>query len=372
MINGIDTFQVITYIIFSTLLTGVIAFPLIALLYKFDIVRHFDVDFSALIESRKEKAGTPIMGGLMIILPIAFMNLIANFDTFTDIPIVIFVLSALLGGIDDVLNIYGKARKLRPLSRVRKLIAVHKSQFMRFKLVLTYPWAFYSRLVHVFESHPGKGLFAHERLLVQTALGLLLGYWFFTSGVVLDPGFVWLPFIGGINISFLVIPFATFTLVAMTNAVNITDGMDGLSAGILLPAFGGFLVIATLEGNTSMALLTGTVIGSLVMYLYFNVAPARVQMGDVGAFALGSLLTTAAFALDKPILLLAFGLPFVIEIASVVIQSIYRRFFGRRFFRMAPLHHHFELLGWSEEKVVMRFWLFAIASMLLGVWIYFL
>lgn len=368
-IFDINVFNIITTLIVANIVSFILAFPIIGALYKFKIVRHIDVDFSALIESRKDKVGTPIMGGLIFVLPIIVFTLFLNFNSQTDIPILIFAVMALLGGIDDVLNIYGKARRMRTLSRVRKLIMVHKSKLVRFKYILAFPWYVYARLIHIFESNPGKGLFGHEKFLIQIILGTVLGYWVYSTGTGSE---LWIPLLGSINIGILVIPFSIAAVLGMTNAVNFTDGLDGLSAGIAFISLCGFLLISILENNSEIALLTSTSIGALVTYLYFNIPPARVQMGDIGSFSLGSLLTVIAFSLGKPLLLLIMGLPYVVEFMSVIVQSIYRRIFGRRLISMAPLHHHLEMIGWSEEKVVMRFWLFTIISVIFGIWMYFI
>ena len=160
--------------------------------------------------------------------------------------------------------------------------------------------------------------------------------------------------------------------------------MDGLAAGMLLPSFTALFIIAfyqevyfKLENGinidiTPFSLLTVSVIGSLITYLYFNIPPARFQMGDVGSLALGALLATIAFALRVPMLLLIIGAPFVAEVSSSLIQAISRRVLGRRIFKMAPLHHHFEMIGWSEEKVTMRAWLLSAVCAVLGLLVYFL
>jgi len=157
----------------------------------------------------------------------------------------------------------------------------------------------------------------------------------------------------------------------MTNAVNLADGMDGLAANELITSFFGFLIIAIVRGDVRIEFLITTVIGSLLAYLYFNIPPARFQMGDVGSLALGTLLAAIAFILGEPLLLLIISLPFAITLISVVIQGMGRRILGRRIFAMAPIHYHFQLkYGWSEEKVVMRFTLFSIILMVIGLWVF--
>jgi phospho-N-acetylmuramoyl-pentapeptide-transferase len=361
-------YNLVTFMLISTIFAGIVAVPIINILYYFKVTRKIEVDFSTLIEDRKTKYGTPIMGGLIFILTILLVNYIFNFNIFTRIPLNILVISALLGAVDDLLNIFGNPRKFRNLDRTLKLIKVHRSIWVRLLHIIMLPWTLYVTIGHMFESNPGTGLRAHEKLLVQAIIGFVLGLWVFN----LFGGFLWIPLLGTFNIGYFIIPFAMFTFVAMVNAVNITDGMDGLAAGIVLIDLMGFMMIAYITSLYSTAFLAISAAGALTTYLYFNISPARVQMGDTGSFALGALLTVIAFSVGKPVLLLFIGLPFILEIGSTVIQSISRRLFGRRIFQMAPLHHHFEMIGWREDKVVIRFWLFAVACSLIGLWVSFL
>lgn len=360
---------VITVIVLAVSLSFLLAFPIISFLYRFKIVRNLDVDFSVLIESRKHKVGTPIMGGLIVVLTVIILNLTLNFGEITAIPILLFILLAIVGGFDDVLNLFGQKRKVRTFGRTLKLIKVHKQTSAKIKLFVALPWIAFQRVMHIFESHPGKGLFAHERMFFQVASAVIFTIWFLRNTP--DPQQVDLPLFGLISIGFLIIPLVLTIFLGMINAVNFSDGLDGLSAGMLVNAYVGFLAIAYFENNTSIALLTATVIGGLVTYLYFNVPPARVQMGDIGTYSLGGLLAMIGVILGKPILVFIICFPFVVEVTSTVVQSTIRRLFGRRLFKMAPLHHHFEMMGWSEEKVVMRFWLFSSICTLFGIWVYF-
>ena len=153
------------------------------------------------------------------------------------------------------------------------------------------------------------------------------------------------------------------------NAVNIADGLDGLAGGALITTFLGLTIISWAQGLISFTLLNATVVGALIAYTYFNIKPARFQMGDVGTLGLGSLLAVNIIAMDRTILIPIFGFIFFIEIISVIIQVFSRRLFGKRFFKMSPLHHHFEFKGWSEEKIVMRFWLVHAFMVIVGIWL---
>jgi len=384
---GLD--EILSFALFSLIISFILAFPIIKLLYKFGIVRHLEVDFSVLVDARKSKYGIPIMGGLIVIIPILILNLFFSPVGFVKLSMLVFGISALLGALDDVLNIYGRERKIRKFYRTLKLIKVHKNYFYRIYLFIILPWIIFARIFYILGSNPGKGLFAHEKIVVQLLISLCVAFWLYTK--VNAPSEVWIPFFDKIDIGqIFMILLIVIAVIGMTNAVNLADGMDGLSAGLLLPAFGALALISYsqelkilnkfLEINPSpvsymqffpMTLLCASVLGGLVAYLYFNIPPARFQMGDVGSLALGALLAVMAFMARVPLLLPIIGFPFVAEVSSSIIQSVGRRIFGKRIFKMAPLHHHFEMMGWNEEKVVMRFWLMGIVFAIIGLWIYF-
>jgi len=221
-------------------------------------------------------------------------------------------------------------------------------------------------------SNPGSGIQAHEKIIIQSIAGLILGGTLYFLTPLATPEVIKIPLLNlSLNLGILFVPFAWITMLLMTNAVNLADGMDGLVAGQVIIASVGFLIIAILQNDVKIIFLLSTTIGSLIAYLYFNIPPARFQMGDVGSLALGSLLTSVAFTLQQPLLLLIICFPFAITLLSAVIQGIGRRFIGRRIFKMAPIHYHLQLANnWTEEKVVMRLWLFSVICMLLGLFVY--
>jgi phospho-N-acetylmuramoyl-pentapeptide-transferase len=368
----VDYFELLTILLTSTFLSFAIAVPIINLLYALKITRRVEVDFSTVIDQRKQKVGTPIMGGLIFVITILLLNLAFNLNGSTIVPLFVFLLSALLGGLDDVLNIFGTARRVRPLSRINKLIKVHANRFTRAWYLISYPWQAYKAFFYMLGSNPGKGLQAHEKILINSVAGLAVAIWTILLSNWSDPTTLFFPFDIDIDIGTLMWPFIILTVIVVTNAVNLADGMDGLSAGMLIPAFMAFMAIAILKDNSHIAIICASAIGGLISYLYFNIPPARVQMGDVGSLSMGTLLAVIALEMRLPFLLAIIALPFLVEFMSSLMQGIGRRLLGRRIFRMAPLHHHFELIGWPEEKVVMRFWLFSILSAVLGLWIYLL
>jgi phospho-N-acetylmuramoyl-pentapeptide-transferase len=179
------------------------------------------------------------------------------------------------------------------------------------------------------------------------------------------------PFVGDVAIDpRLYVAFAAFAIVAAANGVNITDGLDGLAGGSLIFAYVAFLLIALLNIPTqpNLAFMCAVIIGALLGFLWFNVHPAQIFMGDSGSLALGATLGVTALITGQIFVLPLIGLIFVVETGSVIIQIAYYRVTGgRRIFLMSPLHHHFELLGWDEEKITLRFWIVAILAGLLGV-----
>lgn len=358
----------LTLILMSAFFGFLISPIIINVLYKLKVVRKIETDFSTIVGERYIKAGTPIMGGLIIIITVLVLTAVLNWNNTTFVPIIVFLISALLGGVDDLLNIFGRKRLVKPFHKHLKLALVHKDWKTRIIMFLLIPWSIYKNIWYALGSYPGKGIHAGEKIIVQAITGGIVAWWIIGHLGITS---IWIPFIGSLPLGILLMTiFIIFTVISMSNAVNISDGMDGLSAGLLISSFLAFLVIALLKSNDEIAFLNATVIGALISYLYFNIKPARIEMGDVGSLALGTLLATNAFILDSITLLPIIGLIFVLEIGSSLIQAIYRRVFGRRLFKMAPLHLHFLILGWSEEKIVMRFWLFSIIFALVGIWLF--
>jgi phospho-N-acetylmuramoyl-pentapeptide-transferase len=169
------------------------------------------------------------------------------------------------------------------------------------------------------------------------------------------------------------ISFAAFAIVATTNGVNFTDGLDGLAGGTLIFAFVAYMIIALLNPlpQPNLAIMCALLIGALLGFLWFNVHPAQVFMGDSGSLALGATLAVMALITGQIMLLPLIGIIFVLEVGSDVIQIAAFKLTGKRVFRMAPLHHHFELAGWDEEKITLRFWIVAVLAAMLGVTFFF-
>ena len=360
---------ILFFIIFSCLIAFILAPLIIHLLYKLKIQRKMDLDPSLQANNqRSAKTGTPIMGGLLIIVTILIVTLLFNFEQkFTYVPIGVMCLSAVLGGIDDILNVFGKKRKTRSLKLTLKLIHCHKNKFCRLWLIFTLPWTLFKNAFRILSSHPTRGVLPHEKIILQFLTGVITAWW-----IVFKLGnqwlYIWIPFNGEVYLGYWMIPVVIFTVMFFANAVNISDGLDGLSGGVLLSAFCGLAIISFLQNNSHFAILNASVIGALIAYIYFNIKPARFQMGDVGSLSMGALFAVTAIAQNRLLIIPFFGFIFLIEIISVILQIFWRHILGKRLFRMAPLHHHLECLGWSEEKIVMRFWIINLFMMFLGLW----
>ena len=275
-------------------------------------------------ESHQVKRGTPTMGGLLIIGVVLalFFLLRAGLPPGGIIaPLATLLLVGLLGAFDDYLN-----------------------------------------------AKTGEGISARQKMLWLVVVGVVAAYQI-QNTYAIDS--IAVPFIGSVAIHpVLYIVFAAFAIIAAANGVNITDGLDGLAGGTLVFAFVAFVFVSLLNVPTqpNLALLSALIVGALLGFLWFNVHPAQVFMGDSGSLALGATLAVMALITGQILILPLVGLVFVIETVSVVIQVAYfKATGGRRIFRMSPLHYHYELAGWDEEKITLRFWIVGIIAGLVGV-----
>jgi len=272
--------------------------------------------------SHSTKAGTPTMGGVLIFAMALPITLAANIVERLSIllPLGTIVAAGLLGLTDDLRTIVGRTR---------------------------------------------TGLNKRLKVLLLTVLGLTAALVLYFALEVQD---VKIPWAGEFDLGPGYIPLAVLIIVFTTTAVAISDGLDGLAGGTSALAFLAYGVIALLQEQTFLATFCFTVVGATAGFLWYNSYPAQVFMGDTGALALGSSLAVVALMTGHWLLLPIIGIVFVLEGLSDIIQIGYFRLTGgRRIFRMSPLHHHFELLGWSEPQVVMRFWLLGIVGSLLGI-----
>ena len=273
------------------------------------------------LHANKFTRNIPTMAGVIGIVSITVITLCFNWDRAqTWLPLAALLGGGIVGLLDDIINIRGQGSGVAGLRSSFKFVMV-----ILMSLVLG--WFFYAKL----------------------------GY---TS--------VHIPFAGDIMLGVWIVPLFVLAVVSTGNAVNISDGLDGLAGGLLSVAYMVFGMIALLQGHLMIAGFCFTVVGALLSYLWFNIYPARFFMGDVGSFAFGTSLGVVAMLTNTLFLLPIVGVIFVVEAGSSLIQIIAKRFFHRRVFISAPIHHHLEAKGWPEVKVTMRFWVIACVAGFLG------
>jgi len=209
----------------------------------------------------------------------------------------------------------------------------------------------------------GGGLRARHKLIWLIMIAALGAWWFYYK---LDWNIIHIPGWGDLQIGLWYIPLFIFVIVACANAVNITDGLDGLAGGLLALAFLAFGGIAFVEGKIGLAGFCGSISGALLAFLWFNIYPARFFMGDTGSLALGATLGVVAMLTNSVLALPIIALVFVVETLSVILQVFWRKVFKRKLFLSAPLHHHFQAMGWPETKVTMRFWIIGAVMAVFG------
>ena len=260
------------------------------------------------------KAGTPMMGGLMFIFASVICLLIC-IPTMTEYTVFYTLIPALCFGFIGFLDDFTKIRH-----------------------------------------HRNLGLTAWQKASLQLIVSVLFLYLLYKEGSLSCD--LYIPFV---DVSLTIHPmvyifFAMFVMVGCVNAVNLTDGVDGLSSSVTIPVLLFFTAAAVAMGKWDLALLPASLVGGLIAYLFYNWHPAEVFMGDTGSLFLGGIVCALAFALDMPLVLILVGFVYIVETMSVILQVGYFKLtHGKRLFKMAPIHHHFEMCGWKEEKIVLAF-----------------
>ena len=212
------------------------------------------------------------------------------------------------------------------------------------------------------------GLTSIQKALLQMAVSAIYLYLLYKQGTLTTN--LYIPFVAApVKLHLLVyLPFAMFVMVGCVNAVNLTDGIDGLCGGVTVPVMVFFTAAAVAKGAMDLALLPACLLGALIAYLFYNWHPAKVFMGDTGSLFLGGMVCALAFALDMPLVLVLIGLVYIVETMSVILQVAYFKLtHGKRLFKMSPIHHHFEMCGWKEVKIVLVFTAVA-AAMCIVAW----
>lgn len=345
-----QSFYVIKVLFFTTL-AFIVAWlwtPLLThYLYKYKMGKQIRNNGETPIFSslHAEKAGTPTMGGVLVwittlVFCLIFFYLAKFFpDTIfeklnflskkeTLLPLGALVATALVGLFDDWLDVRGKG-------------------------VLG-----------------GGGLKVRHRLLIYTVIALVGAWWFYFK---LDWTVLHVPFLGNFEIGWWYIPFFIFVIIATAHSVNLTDGLDGLAGGTLLMAYGSFGVIAFALNRYDLATFCGVIMGALLAFLWYNINPARFIMGDTGAMSLGVTLGVIAMLTNYALLLPVIGFLFVVESSSVLLQMASKKLRnGKKIFLSSPIHHHFQAIGWSEPKIVMRFWVISGVTAVMGLTLFLL
>lgn len=311
----------------SFFLTVIWGEPFIRLLKSLKIGKIISMDVP---ESHLAKMNTPTMGGFMFLIPVTILTVILNavslfgsrlFGSSILLPLATMWSFAIIGAIDDWEGVRGPRR--------------------------------------------GLGMKASTKFILQTITALAIAYGL--KEVLIVPHLFWPTSSTPLNFGWWYIPIAAFIIVAMANAVNFTDGIDGLAGMISMTAFAIYGIIAMVQGQVYLGRFCFCIVGALAGFLWFNVKPAQLMMGDTGSQALGATLAVVALMTGRWFFLPLIAIIPTAELLSVVIQVGYFKVTkGKRIFKKAPLHHHFEMLGWQENQIVMRFWLIELIGGLLG------
>lgn len=274
------------------------------------------------LHANKFKRNIPTMAGAIFVIAIAVVTFFFNLDRGqTWLPLAALILGGAVGLLDDLINVKGDGSGV-------------------------------------------AGLRSSLKFTMIMAIGVALGWFFFAK---LGYTSIHIPFIGDLSLGWAIIPIFAFVVVSTGNAVNISDGLDGLAGGLVAISFGAFGIISLFQANFMIAGFCFTVVGALLSYLWFNIFPARFFMGDVGSFSLGTSLGVVAMLTDTLFLLPIIGILFVAEAGSSMIQIFSKRVFKRKVFISAPFHQHLMAKGWPETKVVMRFWVIADVMAFMGI-----
>ncbi len=290
----------------------------------------------------KSKEGTPTMGGVII-----WLSVLCTAGIF-------FILNHFFDGIFGYFNFVSRAQTYLPIA----------AMFIAATLGLV------DDLLGMWKIGPkGGGLSVRYKLIIYTLIGLIGAYWFYFK---LGWTFLYVPFIGNIEINWWYIPFFIFILVASAFSANETDGLDGLLGGSVLFTFGSFAIIAFSMGRFDLAVFSSVVVGALLAFLWFNIYPAKFFMGDTGSMALGITIGTIAMLTNTALFLPFFAPILVLESLSVIVQLTSKKLFKKKIFKSTPIHHHFEALNWHESRVTMRFWIISAVGNGLGLVLFFL
>lgn len=333
-------------LLFSWIVASGLYVPFIRLLYRWKFRRQNQKTFDAFDKRtpifdkfHSGKVGTPVGGGILIIiftalmLPILlilmkyfFLPITSVYPLYTEIKIVLFAFISFgsIGFIDDA----------------KKTFAWNREKIF--------------------------GLRLRHKLFLEIVIASIISYWLVFD---LNIHIFHVPLLGVFDLGWMFFPFSVFIIIAFANAFNITDGLDGLASGVLMIALTSFWIISSSILDTPLSVFLALWIGSLLAFLYFNVHPARIFLGDTGALSFGATFAVVGILLGKTPVLIIVGGVFVVEVASSLIQLLSKRFLGKKLFPAAPLHLLLQYHGWPETKIVMRFWILSIILAVIGLWL---
>lgn len=334
----------------SFLVNSILLVPLINILYKYKIQRKkqysrdaFNNPMPVFDRLNKNKEGTPLGAGLLLVISTTVIF-------FLSYPIFYYFWI-------PITSIY---------SNIQSEIKILIFTFVSFSLI-----GLYDDLKKVFftENNQFFGLRLRYKLILEIIISLIIAVWIFGE---LKVQIIHVPFIGVLPLGIFYIPFAAFAIVAFANAYNISDGLDGLAGGILMMALASFWVISHSILDTPLSLFIAIWLGGLIAFLYFNIYPARIFLGDVGALSFGATFAVIGLLLGKVFSLLVIGGIFVVEVVSSLTQLLSKKYRGKKLFKVAPLHLWLQSRGWHETTIVFRAWLASMILAILGLWFAFL
>jgi phospho-N-acetylmuramoyl-pentapeptide-transferase len=339
-------FLLLGLLLFSWLICSILFIPFIKLLYNLRFQRlkqktldAFDKRTPIFDKFHQKKAGTPVGGGILIILltvilvPLTLILMryfwapvTSVYPFISEIKIILFTFLSfgMLGLLDDA----------------KKTFVLPNAQFF--------------------------GLRLRHKLLLEMVLAGIISWWLFAE---LHIGIFYIPVIGVLKLGFWFIPFAMMVIIAFANAYNITDGLDGLASGLLMIALVAFWVISASILDTPLSVFIAIWLGAIIAFLYFNIHPARIFLGDVGSLSFGATLSVVALILGKAPVLLVIGGVFILELLSSFVQLASKKYLQRKVFSAAPFHLWLQYNGWPEPKIVMRAWIVGIILAILGLWL---
>jgi len=342
------------YLLTSVILTAALYPFWINFVYKYHMGEQVRGDGP---QTHLKKVGTPTMGGLVFIFSVALITFLFNRSrTQTLFPVFVASMAGLFGIMED----FGKIYKTEGFRLYLRTSFLSKVPFVS-KI-----WGAFKEFWRIVGSGTDVGLQTYQKFLIQGFIGGFVSLWAYFK---LGWDYIWFPLLGDVHIGWMY-PIVIFLLfIVILNSVAFTDGLDGLAGGLGLIAFAAFWVVAAQLEYNSLAGFAATFVGALLPFLYFNIHPARIFMGNVGSHVLGATLAILGVVVHREVAMLIILAVFLFDGISSPLQSFSSKFTGKRLFRMAPVHHHFELLGWQETKVTLRFWLAGALFAFIGIFV---